>query len=196
MAKTIKRIIIEKSFGIILFLIIMWAANSGVKYANNELFTTSVDFFNQNLYALLFIGVLALTAEVLFNLVFPINMFGPILISIIAVFTVDIFIKSLKLVGQLINVDIFEGIENYKYPIYLVVIIFTLLYGYLQLFKGFLDNMDKANEAETSKQINPDIIASKGQNTTSPSKTPKPYENKIYLFANSLRNFFDINKKK
>jgi hypothetical protein len=202
MTKTAKRIVIERILGIVLFLLVVWFANLMISYVNNEIFTSVVNFFNANIMMFIAISVLSLIAELMFNLIFPFDLFAPIITSVVSVIAVLIIIETLKFVGSVIGVDLFNKMDSFKYPILLAVIALTLILGYFQIFKRFLDSMDAEVEARNNNIYNNNQmmqnqgISSVNQNNLSWNDVNSEYKQAFYAFANSLRSFFNNKIKK
>ena len=128
------KVFFSKIVGLLLFLVILAVANLLIPFINNEIYFKTVHFFNDNLLFLVILSVIFLISALFDALFFPFNLPAPIFNAIggvlVAVFVFRIF-GFIDLVGK---IDVFRNLSLIAYPIYFLVFVFVVIFGYIGIF--------------------------------------------------------------
>lgn len=127
MQKSVAHIVLSKSVGFILFLILLGIANMLVPSINIKIYTSTIYFFNFNLMLMLILFLVGILNEIFWGLYFPFNIFAPVISSILSIYVVT-FIYRL---WNLIESYVYFGIAIPIVKIYTAVFLIVLVFGYI-----------------------------------------------------------------
>lgn len=131
---SIASLIIRKSIGFVLFIILLLIAILLSYSVQNQVYSNTVGFFNDNVPLFFSIFLFGVINEIFWVLEFPFSILAPITSSILSVIVVTFLYR----VWLFINLYAHSPIVIPITLIYTLVFIITLIFGYLKLAKeGF-----------------------------------------------------------
>lgn len=133
MAKPILRMIIGRTVGFLIFLILLAIANFFTKFVHIPIYADIVSFFNSSLIILLSMAILGMVNEMFWHFYFPFNVLAPITSAALGVL-ISIFIyKFWIFINGYLNIVVNIPIQTIEVVIFWIIIIA----GYLtMLFRG------------------------------------------------------------
>ncbi|MFH2020168.1 MAG: hypothetical protein ABIJ34_02075 [archaeon] len=130
----ILRIILSKSIGFAIFLLILFIMNYLLPYVREPVFSGIVRFLNYNIMALIVITIFLLLGDVFFEIIFPFSLPAPIFSAFGAVFLVRFFFSIFGVIDNLLSVHITSYFDFLKYIIYPIVFLVVIIVGYVKIF--------------------------------------------------------------
>jgi hypothetical protein len=127
--KSSSRIVVGASAGFILLVAILIIANILVKNVSNPIYGNTINFFNSTIGLLLIIFLVGMINDLFWNFKFPFNLVAPITGAFLSIFIVN-FIYN---IWQFSQSYIHSGFYIPVYPIYSVVFLIVLGFGYFNL---------------------------------------------------------------
>ncbi len=127
-------IILSRTVGIVLFLVVLALLTVFAAYVNVPLFGVIVGFLWLNAGLLVFIAVLFLIAEVFSAFTFPLNLPAPFFSATASIFLVALLFRIFRFVDELYNLDIFQVLEFIEPLIYPFLFLGVLIFGYIEIF--------------------------------------------------------------
>jgi len=130
--RKIINVVIYGLSGLVFFLILLGIANLLIPVVDNSFYTTNVQFVNSNLWIIVTLTFLFVTADVFRLLKFPINIPYPIFNAFGGLLLTVMLLKAFSWVLDIIFIDLFSW--NYsKGLIYVIVFLLILALGYYNI---------------------------------------------------------------
>jgi len=192
-------IIIKRTIGFVIFIILLLVANTLLSGINNAIYNNIIGFFDVNISLFLSLFFWGMASEILWNLYFPWNLFGPIASAILSVSVVTFFYKIWLFIGGYVNVN--ANISIFMIPIYILVFIIVLVSGYARLaFRGMANekyNDDKWKEWRKDRiEMHRKIKEIKrNRNKVEWEDVGEEFKYALYNLGNSLNRAFEKYKK-
>ncbi|MDI6718500.1 MAG: hypothetical protein QMD46_02650 [Methanomicrobiales archaeon] len=127
-------IILSKTIGIILFLVVLAIITLLAGHVNAPLFSAIVGFLWLNAGLLVFIAVMFLIAEVFSAFAFPLNLPAPFFSATASIFLVAFLFRIFRFVDELYNLDVFRVLEFVEPLVYPFLFLGVLIFGYIDIF--------------------------------------------------------------
>jgi cellulose synthase/poly-beta-1,6-N-acetylglucosamine synthase-like glycosyltransferase len=122
-------IIVKRSVGFILFLIILLIANMLVSTVNNSIYNNAIGFFNVNVLLFFSMFFWGLISEIFWNLGLLANMFAPIASAILSTYVVAFFYRVWLFIEGYTHTGAYIPIV----PIYIAIFIIVIVAGYARV---------------------------------------------------------------
>lgn len=132
--RTISSIVLSGLAGLLIFLILLAAANYMTNYVDNPVFLQIVGFLNNNIDLLIIMSVIFLIGKLFTALVFPLNLPAPLFNAAGSVFLVAFIFKIFELTASITKEYIFYKAAEILAPLSMLVFIIVLLGGYFLIF--------------------------------------------------------------
>ena len=127
--KSVLSIIVWKSVGFVLFLVLLGIANIIMPFVHSTPYADVIRFFNGTLILMLMILFVGMLNEILWTFDFPSNILAPLSASVLSMVLVTFFYKFWKVFNAYIDPNFVINISL----VYIVVAVTVLLLGFLTL---------------------------------------------------------------
>ena len=155
--RSITKALMGRVWGLLIFFILVIAANIAISYVSNDIYRQAVMFLNTNILFLLGITIVLTIGEVFGLLIFPLNLIGPIFNALGAVLITAFLVRVLNLVDSFVPADIVGHIYYFIPLIYVIVFLIALIGGFVKIFvktgKQGYDQDVKKSRAHGNKKI-------------------------------------------
>jgi len=130
--KSVKRIIIERIIGLIVFILIVAGINymQGYNY-DNDYYEVFVKFINVNLILMLMIHILLSLGEIMGALLFPVNLMAPLLNAGGAMLILTLIFKAFDLFDSVVDFTLFTRARPFYTLIYITIFLVVLVVNYV-----------------------------------------------------------------
>lgn len=127
--------LISSIIGIVIFLILLGAANALTSYVQSSALLRVVEFLNANVTLLILIAVIFLAGDLFSALAYPLNLLAPFFGAVGAALTIAFLLRLFVLADEITGVAVFSIFTGLLAPLICVtVFVITLIGGYTALF--------------------------------------------------------------
>lgn len=131
--RSIPAILVERLFGLALFLFFLYLANHIGFFTQHPQFSLIIGFLNTNIWLIILMSFAFLFGEVFNALVFPLNLPAPLFNAGGGVLLVAFLLRIFSLIDVLINENIFQVFNQIAFLLYSLVFILVLVGGYISI---------------------------------------------------------------
>lgn len=131
--KEIGHEVLIRVVGFFIFLILLAIANVLTFYVNSEIFTSVVNFLNNNIWLIVIFTVILLIGEIFGFLMFPLNIPGPLFNAVGGVLLIQFAFKLFSFILTLSNVVLNIPLNYIENIVMILVFIIVLVVGYVHI---------------------------------------------------------------
>ncbi|MBD3329280.1 hypothetical protein GF357_02190 [Candidatus Dojkabacteria bacterium] len=126
----------------LVYFLILLLVNGLSQVLNNQYFSQIVDFMNSTLGIVAASVLLAFLGDLVWVLLFPMNLFAPLLHGVSAVFTLEFVLRLVDLIGRMLPLPELNQLiaAMPRYILYLVIFIIVILAEYISLFSDMAES--------------------------------------------------------
>lgn len=146
--KSVAHIVFLRTFGFVIFLIVLGISNYLVKYAAISSYNEAVFFFNSNILLLFIITFTGMLSEIFWTLIFPFNLIAPIVSAVSSIFIVTFVYRIWNFIEEYAK-------TGFSFPlnkIYFLVFLLVLIIGYIVVLVKFLGHKKELKEEKIKKR--------------------------------------------
>ena len=141
--KKVISIFFSKLLGLLIFLIILGILNIVSPFINQEILTNITLFLNSNFILILLFSLFFTVAEMLFALVFPLNLPAPLFSSFGSIFLITFLFNIANFINITLDLNLTK-LLNFSYlPIIFIVFIIVFITGYTTIFSKGVEQTTK-----------------------------------------------------
>jgi len=126
--KSIKRVIIERIIGLVVFIIIVAAIN--YFSFDNEYYEIFVKFINVNLILMIMIHIIMSLGEIMGVAIFPVNMIAPPINAGGAMLILTLIFKAFELFDSVVEFTLFTRARPFYTLIYIALFLVVIVVNY------------------------------------------------------------------
>ena len=187
MKKGMIRKVVERTFGFLIFLILLAVANYLTIYIHNYYFVSIIGFLVYNLVLSFIIFIVGVFSDVFWRLKFPLNLLAPFITAISSLLILTYIFRM----WNLLNTFVATNAVIPEYLVYSLVFILTILIGYFIIIIRMLKQKEKADGQEKlkSKEKNE-------EKTIDWEDIGEQFKSALYGLGKSLNSLFTKDKDK
>lgn len=133
--KPLSWVFVSRMIGIICFLIIVVLANILTYYVTNSIFTSGINFLNENFWLLILIAVILLAADIFDAISFPFNLPAPLIRAIGSVFFLLFILRVIQFVDVIAATNFYTPSWYLAFLIVPLIFIIVLATGYYSILR-------------------------------------------------------------
>ena len=185
--KGVLGILISRSAGFLIFLILLAIASCLKHSINYSLYSDIVNFIIDNLNLSFVIFFTGIVAAVLWRIVFPISLIAPIASAISSMFVVTYLFR----VWIFASGYVYSGIMFPVDLIYRAVFVLVIFFGYLAILAG----LGKRKKKDGGKKEKREKVEKFGKESINWDEIGGQFKLALYNLGSSLKNMFEPKKK-
>jgi hypothetical protein len=143
--------VVSRTFGIILFLVLLVVLLLLVPAIDNQTFTRFVEFLLDNAGLIVFLSLLFMIGEIFTTFIFPLNLPAPLFNAIGSVFLITFLFRIFAFVEELYGLGIFAALSLIELVVYPLVFILVLIAGYFEIFSGLARHDDRGERSPENR---------------------------------------------
>lgn len=136
--RSVPAIVLTRLFGILFFLFMLAALNILIPVIPNRIFEQIVEFLTVHVWLVVLFSILFLIGEVLYELIFPLDLLAPLFSGLGSVFLLSFIFKFLYYTDTITRITNFTVLESISPLIYLIIFLIVLITGYIDIIGRFL----------------------------------------------------------
>lgn len=133
--KSIANVLLTKTVGFLIFLVLIGLANTLLYYIPNENFYSIVGFLNSNIWLIITFTLILFIGEIFGILVFPLNLPSPLFNGVGSILLVRFVFNILIFVDSLTGIHLAIPYELLYILIAFLVLIIVIIVGYIEIFR-------------------------------------------------------------
>jgi len=143
--RSIPIIALQRLFGLILFLVLLYVANHLAFFTENPLNYQIIQFLNNNIWLIIVMSITFLFGEVFNALIFPFNLPAPLFNASASVLLVAFLFRIFSLIDIILDEQILLIFNRIAFIVYPLVFMMVLIGGYIAI----LVKLSKTDESES-----------------------------------------------
>lgn len=143
--RSIPIIVLQRLFGLILFLVLLYVANHLAFFTENPLNYQIIQFLNNNIWLIIVMSITFLFGEVFNALIFPFNLPAPLFNASASVLLVAFLFRIFSLIDIILDEQILLIFNRIAFIVYPLVFMMVLIGGYIAI----LVKLSKTDESES-----------------------------------------------
>ncbi len=143
--RSIPIIVLQRLFGLILFLVLLYVANHLAFFTENPLNYQIIQFLNNNIWLIIVMSIVFLFGEVFNALIFPFNLPAPLFNASASVLLVAFLFRIFSLIDIILDEQILLIFNRIAFIVYPLVFMMVLIGGYIAI----LVKLSKTDESES-----------------------------------------------
>ena len=143
--RSIPIIVLQRLFGLILFLVLLYVANHLAFFTENPLNYQIIQFLNNNIWIIIVMSITFLFGEVFNALIFPFNLPAPLFNASASVLLVAFLFRIFSLIDIILDEQILLIFNRIAFIVYPLVFMMVLIGGYIAI----LVKLSKTDESES-----------------------------------------------
>lgn len=143
--RSIPIIVLQRLFGLILFLVLLYVANHLAFFTENPLNYQIIQFLNNNIWLIIVMSIAFLFGEVFNALIFPFNLPAPLFNASASVLLVAFLFRIFSLIDIILDEQILLIFNRIAFIVYPLVFMMVLIGGYIAI----LVKLSKTDESES-----------------------------------------------
>lgn len=140
--RSIPKIVLQRVFGLIFFLVLLSIANHLAFFTENPLNYQMIQFLNNNVWLIIVMSITFMFGEVFNALIFPFNLPAPLFNASASILLVAFLFRIFSLIDIILDEQIFLIFNRIAFIIYPLVFIIVLIGGYIAIFAKLLGKDD------------------------------------------------------
>ena len=143
--RSIPIIVLQRLFGLILFLVLLYVANHLAFFTENPLNYQIIQFLNNNIWLIIVMSIVFLFGEVFNALIFPFNLPAPLFNASASILLVAFLFRIFSLIDIILDEQILLIFNRIAFIVYPLVFMMVLIGGYIAI----LVKLSKTDESES-----------------------------------------------